>query len=97
MWPFDMKGEPTPTPAPMHQPLERTVSVEEVLIARLIHQEQRIQGLEQAVVMLSEAFKQLANNQNQNFLAIQTQFQQLVAYVMRPRASIVQGEFKDKN
>lgn len=97
MWPFEERRPAPPALPAMHQRIEHTMTVEEVLIARLIQAEQRIAGLEQCVVMLSQACNKLAENQNLNFLHMQKSFENLVKYVMTPRASIMPGEQRDKN
>ena len=93
MWPFDKQSSLSYSSTQ----LEKTITPEEVIIARMIHLEARVESLEHCVLMISEAFKNLAETQNQNFLAMQKNFLQLASYVIRPSKSIMPGEQQDTN
>lgn len=58
--------------------------------------EERLFGLECAVIELCQALTKHAANSEMNFMAIQQSFTNLASYVMTPRTQIL-GEQQDKN
>ena len=96
MWPFEGDRKGVLPMVPKLNPA-KGLSTEEILVYKLLQLENHVQQLEQSMVAVAEAFKQLAANQNESYLAIQRQFLGLVNYVMRPSKSIMPGEQQDKN
>jgi hypothetical protein len=87
MWPFNNH---LPPKAPAQPPVD-------------LSPEARIRALEQKCAQLDWGFRELCailatmqDVSNQNFAAVQGQFQDLVAYVLRPSKQIM-GDQQDKN
>jgi hypothetical protein len=58
--------------------------------------EQRLFGLECAIIEVCQAIQISQANNNQNFMMVEKSFLNLVQYVMKPRSSIM-GDGQEKN
>jgi hypothetical protein len=94
MWPFSDPDHQIPAnvnvpkvgPAPLGDPRD----------LKLIELEQRLFGMECAIIEVCKALKMHQDVCNINFQAVEKSFLNLVSFVTRPRASIM-GEQRESN
>jgi hypothetical protein len=91
MWPFNNNLTPkAPAPGMTQPPVDLSPE------ARVRALEQRCAQLEWGLRELCAVLATMQDVSNQNFTAIQGQFHDLVAYVLRPSKQIM-GDQQDKN
>jgi len=94
MWPFDEPRNQIPAGLPLPklgpQPLTDPTTL------KMLELEQRIFGLEVAIIEVCKAFKMHQDVCNTNFKTMEQSFLNLVQYVVKPRTQIM-GEQKETN
>lgn len=94
MWPFD--DPQSQIPANVNVPKLGPASLADPKDLKILELEQRIHGLEYAIIEVCKAVQLHSHLTDQNFMTMENNFNNLMSFVLQPRVSIT-GEPKEKN